>query len=45
MTPCGISALVLILEPKDLMSPGGNGDVMNAEATDMQDKLGSAYFG
>jgi hypothetical protein len=45
MTLCGIFALVLVLEPKDLMSPGGNGDVMNAEATDMQDKLGSAYFG
>jgi hypothetical protein len=36
MTLCGIFAMVLVLEPADLMPPGGNGDVMNAGAIDMQ---------
>jgi hypothetical protein len=45
MTLCGVFALVLVLEPADLMPPGGNREVMNAGATEMQDKVAGAYVG
>jgi len=43
MTLFGIFALVLVLNPADLMPPGGNEGVMNAGALDMTDKLAGGF--